>query len=349
MENTDNTYNTNFDNLNGNQYEPEYEYIPEYSKDHRKYNTNYNPSFISSLNYKKRPTNSLDYMKFQSEDYLRYKIENKVRDRIKELNLGNKLETQIFEIVFNFYKKFKEKSEKIRLFDLIPIVTFKVIKHDRIPISNKTAIEKLKLDKSKFLKFSNRIQIENEGVVFKIEGEEFMNKNEKNLLDEEKIFNTKTSDFNEKVFDYVQFIIQKLSEFYKNHPNAFKLKNSEKLIDFYFTKFDKIETIQSKGNFFDFSKFLEEIKKEAKFLINGQIDLNTSQIHFNQFNEYFCNKLLVEHLAAAIVKKLSDIKGVKINLQTFKDLFDIPISGISRGNKMINEYYKFINKACKKE
>jgi hypothetical protein len=315
-------------------FEQEYEYLPEYHQENKKVQ---HPRTF--LNFKKRPANSLEYMKFQSEDYLRYKIENKVKDRIKELNLGNKIETQIFEVCFNFYKKFKEKpseEEKIRLCDLIPIVAYKIIKCNRITISHKDAIEKLNLDKSKFLKFSNQIPIGDENLVYKFESGVDLKKNIANEND----IKEKINEFLNKVNEYVQFIIQKLSEFYKIQPDALKIKNNERLIDFYFTKFEKIENVYSEGKFFDNLKFLEEVKKEASLFIYAK----ESPEKFSQLYDFFNKKILIEHLASALVKKLSDMKGIKINLHTFRDVFNIPISGISRGIKILNEYFRITNK-----
>lgn len=314
--------------------EDPFEYLPEYHQLNKNVpsSTSYYNNF---LNYKKRPSNSLDYMKFQSEDYLRYKLENKVRDRIKELNLGNKIESQIVGICYNFYKKFKQtEKEKIRMCDLIPIVAFKFLKSNRIPISHKDAIEKLKLDKSKFLKFSNQICLGDEKVVFKFEsGPNFNFKYADDSDLKEKI-----NAFNNKVYDYVLFLIQKLSEIYKTQPDSLKIKNSRGLIDFYLEKIDKMENVYSEGQFFDILKILDEVKKEANVLILGQESSNK----YSSFFEFFEKKILVEHLASAIVKRLSDLKGVKINLQIFRDNCNIPISGISRGIKLVNEYLKTI-------
>jgi len=312
-------------------YQNEYDYMPEYTKKQSRSNYAYQ-------DFKKRPTNSLDYLKFQSEDYLRFKIEHKVRDRIKELNLGKNLEMQIFESCFNFYKKFQEKFdenlEKIRLFDLIPIVAYKFLKFYKIPIYD--AIEKLKLDKGKYLKFSNQIRVGDVGnIVYKIEDECFKFEDEK--VDE------KFGDFFDKLFQSVSFMIQKLSEFFKNNPKCLQIQKNESLIDFYFTNFEKIENVHSKEKFFDNLKFLQEIKQEAKELIYAHSKIDKK----DPFYDFFYNKIPVEQLSASIIKQLSDQKGIKIKLQTMRDNFHISISGISRGIKMLKEYFKFLIK-CKK-
>ena len=255
-------------NSNPYQLENEYDYMPEFSK--KQYNH-------ISHNFKKRPTNSLDYMKFESEDYLRFKIENKVRDRIKELNLGSNLENQIFEVCFNFYKKFKEKSEKnmekIRLCDLIPIVAYKFIKYNRLPIYD--AIEKLNLDKGKF---SNQIPIGVIGnIVYKIEDRSF------------KLDDKKYGDFFDKLFYSVSYMIQKLSDFYKIQPECLKIQKCESLIDFYFTNFEKIQNVHSKDTFFDILKFLQVIKQEAKELIYSysKIEKKEKKEKKDLFYEFF--------------------------------------------------------------
>ena len=314
--------------------EDPYEYLPEYNQLNKNVPSS-TSNYHNFLNFKKRPSNSLDYMKFQSEDYLRYKIENKVRDRIKELNLGNKIESQIVGICYNLYKKFKQnEKEKIRMCDLIPIVAFKFIKSNRIPISHKDAIEKLKLDKSKFLKFSNQICLGDEKVVFKFESAPNFNLKYADDTD----LKEKVNAFNNKVYDYVSFLIQKLSEIYKSQPDSLKIKKDRGSIDFYLEKFEKIENVYSEGQFFDILKILDEVKKEANVLILGK----DSSDKYSTFFDFFEKKILVEHLASAIVKRLSDLRGVKINLQIFRENFNIPISGISRGIKLVNEYLKTI-------
>ena len=135
------------------------------------------------------------------------------------------------------------------------------------------------------------------------------------------------------------FLIQKLSEIYKTQPDSLKIKSNQILIDFYFTKFEKIENVYSEGQFFDILKILDEVKKEANVLILGK----GSSDKYSSFFDFFEKKILIEHLASAVVKRLLDHRGVKINLQIFRDNFNIPISGISRGIKLLNEYLRTIN------
>ena len=85
----------------------------------------------------------------------------------------------------------------------------------------------------------------------------------------------------------------------------------------------------------DSLKYLEEIKQEARVFILEKREMNN-------FYDYFHNKILLECLAAAIVKYLLDKKGIKINLQTFRENFNIAISSISKASKMIQEYLKLI-------
>ena len=68
-------------------------------------------------------------MKFNSEEYLKYKFEQKVRDQIKGLNLDEKSTKEICEGGYYYYKKMKTiRGVSLKISDVISIFVFKVIK-----------------------------------------------------------------------------------------------------------------------------------------------------------------------------------------------------------------------------
>jgi len=260
----------------------------------------------SSKNYitKNKPTNSLDYMKLNSEDYLKFKLELRVKEKIKCLNIDEKYLKEIFEIINLNYKIFKNS---MRISDIIPIVIYKIIKRYNLPIANNEIFEKLVLNKSKYLKLSNKIIVECDRNKSELEIEESFKKN---------------------LLSLINFMILKLNENYRMKPNSLKIKIDLIILE------NCINNYKS-TSYIDSLKYLEEIKQEARVFILEKREMNN-------FYDYFHNKILLECLAAAIVKYLLDKKGIKINLQTFRENFNIAISSISKASKMIQEYLKLI-------
>jgi hypothetical protein len=351
-------------------YEDEEELVPEYSYIKAE---NYNPT--------KRPSNALDYMKFNSEDYLKYKFERRVREQIKGINLDERIIKEIMELSYFYYKKlksreFQEQGGSLKVSDIIAIVTYKLIKKHSLPFTHGQIYENLKLDKKKYLKFSNLFSFGDINInEIKVEElEETVSKNYatsyNDFYDENSNFQNfhaqqnlklEKEKFYTKIFNYLNYMINSLSEICKYNPSILKLqigKNEEinlnqnlnKFLDnFKFDKNLKKENIQSNTqlelisnnkipnlNFTDNLTNLQEIKLEAKRLIyEHHIDID----FFNFFN----NKFLIEIISAGIIKVFLERKGIKINLQVFKDHFRIPGSSVSKATKLIYEFMKIVN------
>lgn len=319
--------------------ESEIDYLPEYS------------NLVPSKNYIKtnKPVNSLDYLKFHSEEYLKYKLEQKVKDRINGLNLGDKYIKEVFEIVYYNHKLLKERQSNNpgltgpRVSDIISIVVYKIIKKYNLPVSHNEIFGKISLDKSKYLKFSNMIKVSEGG-----ESLDDINKIVKREIDDFggiDALDPTAYSYGNKLFNYLSFIISRLYEVFKYKPNSFKIKTEKVNLDTFFKNFEnkknnsttlslKEEDRNYLDNYLDSLKLLEEVKQEAKEIIFNR------ETRSESFYSFFGNRILSESLAAGIVKYLMEKRGVKINLQIFRENFKIPMSGISKAIKMIEEYIK---------
>ena len=277
------------------------DYFPEIKFDEYSCNTN----FL----HVKVPSNSLDYMKFNSEDYLRYKFDNKVKEQIKELNLDSKLTKEICEYSFHYYKKV-EKGVTLKIVDIINIVTYKLIKYYQIPISQNEILKILNLSKSKYLKYSTLIEV----------------KKSYEEMKEDSI-----GKYFSEMLQYSNYVIGKLIELYKCQPHILKMNLNHIDLTKYIQDFNKSNLRETSSNFFDIAKILEEVKNLVKNILRvGDNDLD--------FFNFFHNKVLKESLVAALIKHFLDKNGIRINFSVFKENFNIPASSVSNAHKLLKEF-----------
>jgi hypothetical protein len=277
------------------------DYFPEIKFDEYSCNTN----FL----HVKVPSNSLDYMKFNSEDYLRYKFDNKVKEQIKELNLDSKLTKEICEYSFHYYKKV-EKGVTLKIIDIINIVTYKLIKYYQIPISQNEILKILNLSKSKYLKYSTLIEVKKSFVEIKEDG---------------------IGKYFSELLQYSNYVIGKLIELYKCQPNILKMNLNHIDLTKYIQDFNKSNLMETSSNFFDIAKILEEVKNLLKNMLRvGDYDID--------FFNFFHNKVLKESLVAALIKHFLDKNGIRINFSVFKENFNIPASSVSNAHKLLKEF-----------
>lgn len=350
-------------------YEDEEELVPEYS-------------FVKAekFNSSKIPSNALDYMKFNSEDYLKFKFEQRVREQIKGINLDERLIKEIMELSYFYNKKLKSpelQPSSLRVSDIISIVTYKLIRKYSLPFTHGQIYEYIKLDKKKYLKFSNlfsfgeinEVKTENVESPTKKSKKFYYESSNLNDFQDHQSLKLEREKFYSKVINYLNYMINSLSEIYKYNPNIlkFKISKSEEinsslslnlnenlnkfLENFNFNKNLKNENthsdthlpsiINDKKQIFNFSfsdnlSNLQEIKLQAKKLFSEHhIDID--------FFTFFNNKFLIEIISAGLIKVLLERKGIKINLQIFKDQFRIPGSSISKATKLIYEFIKLVN------
>ena len=120
----------------------EQEYVPEYSLG--KTTTNY-----ANINKIK---NTLDHMKFQDEEYKKFKLVQRIKEQIISLGLMEKYINEIIDMCYYYYKVNKniKGDDKVRIADIISIVTYKIIKKYHIRLSHAEIFQKLNLDKGKY-------------------------------------------------------------------------------------------------------------------------------------------------------------------------------------------------------
>jgi hypothetical protein len=295
------------------------EYVPEFSGYPLVSRTN------QLLNYKRKPMTSLDYMNFNSEEYFKYKLKEKIKLKMNELKLiEEKYINEICEICFTFLKK----NDRFKKSDIIAIVTYKIIMKYNLPFSHSEIMEKLNLNKAKYIKFSKLVMVD-----YVKEKEDYLENN-----DHEKV---------RKVENFIYFMVNKLN----NHFRAVQTDNMAQVPELKVTNIENIldlinfptgivngitgtnGKIEKNENFYtiDNAKIFENIKIKAKNVLYN--------------NDTFlikCKDLLTfpEIVAACLIKHLAKIQGLKINLKIFKDLFNIPSSSISKYGKLIQNYVK---------
>lgn len=276
----------------------------------------------------KKPRNSLDFMKLNSDEYLKYKFESKVKEQLKNLKLEERIIKEITETSFYYLNKIKEdKKVNLKKSDLISIITFKFVKYYNLNIFQYNLIEKINLDKSKYLKYSKMFEILNIGNQVKNDDKEEFDK----------------ELFYQKIMQYLNHVIKTLKEVYKLNPGIIKtISKEEQTVNYLENLYEKVNfsnnlKINCNNVFNDHLNLLGEIIKDASKLIYY------SESNELNFFSYFNNKLLVEAIAAGMVKYFLPLKGLCVNLSVFKDHFSISSSSISRSTKMIKEYIKMIN------
>lgn len=288
----------------------EEEFSQEFESESKYFIQNYIPC--------KAPTNSLDYMKFNSEEYLKYKFDLKVKNQLNGLNLDSKLLKEICQYSYFLSKKLEKDGLKIS--DIIAIVAYKIIKNNNIPLSQNQIFKELQLSKSKYIKFSNSID-------FNYTENSYFNKDE----------------YLCQIFQLTNSLINRMIELYKFQPNIIKINSCDLKLTEICQYIDGIKNYENcnldlNSYFIDIVKSLEDIKNEIKIFI---------KLSYNEtdFTNFFQNKVLKENLVAALIKFIMSKKGLKINLSTFSENFKIAGSSISHALKLI----KIFNKTVKKE
>ena len=187
------------------------DFIPEYSKKNENF-----PTFFQCMN---KPTNILEYMKFNSEEYKHFKKQEKIKNDLRLLGLNKKYIDEIVQLSEYYLKKLKIKFSTIS-----QIITYKIIKKYQLPISLIDFFAKFRFDKSKYLKYSNLINLSN----VKLE------ENKSNVITLEE---AEEYTYLQNLNEYLLYLIKQLIEIYKMKPGYFKVKNNDKLVDNYINEF----------------------------------------------------------------------------------------------------------------
>jgi len=195
--------------------------------------------------YKKKPTNALDYIKFHSENYEKFKIEERVKEKINGLIFEIKYIQEIIDITFLYFKKLKDS---IRLTDIISIVTYKLIKKYHLTLTHSEIFKFLNLNKSSYLKYSNLINLSSI--------------NDENHLEE---------DYTYRFIKYTNFLLNSMHEYFKFKPNAIKIQTDKISLQ------ECIENVNHTTFYLDTFSQLDLVKKKVRELITK----NTFYSYFN--------------------------------------------------------------------
>jgi hypothetical protein len=327
----------------------EYEYLPEFVAEPHLQHSNY-------LNIKRKPQNSMDYEKFQTEEYLKYKLDAKIKEKLSELKLNDKYLSEIAELSIFYFKKFtknkhfkshKENKEgvcpNLKISELISIISYKVLKKYKIPISHHELCQKLKISISKFIKYSKLFEIHENQVSKEIK----CSLQEKNFFDDTFLDETKNmkndNEYQQTIISLFNLTLTKLENAYKSNPNILKTeKKNENLISNLFENYSaEINKICSSLNgekngckispnsFIDYSSIFENVKREAWEIINNVY-----------FTINFKGRILNDSLVCGLIRLLFQNYSLKIKLSIFNDFLKVPRSGVSKATEMLNKYLK---------
>ena len=133
------------------------------------------------------------------------------------------------------------------------------------------------------------------------------------------------SDFAEKCYETILYMINRLNEYYKMNPHAFKI--IDKLcVELFFSETSE-NVIDS-----DIVTVLQDIKIKVKEVIYSQ-----------RFYSTFNNTIMKEALSAGLIRYYLHKRGIKLSLKIFSNLFHISQSIVSKATSRIESYIKIPN------
>lgn len=179
---------------------------------------------------KSRPTNSLDFLKFNSEEYKKYKLTERIKEKINVFKFSEKYKNEIIDLCLHYKNKSDTLGIQLPFTDLIAIITYKIIKKNNLFFSQKELEEKLHLDKSKYLKFSNLITI----------GDKHYFSHEKN-----------DTEFCSEVYTYCLYLLNRI----KDSNDILHISNSKENLDIMVDNF---------LNNTDYKNMYDEVRKNIK-------------------------------------------------------------------------------------
>jgi hypothetical protein len=264
--------------------------------------------------FTKRPTNTLDFMNMNSDEYKNWKIKERIKQLLSPFNITEKYINEISDSCILY----KNKS-KYKLRSILPVVAYKVIKNNNLQISHSDLFKKLNFKKSKYLSLSNCINIDNPNPI----GIEKVDINNENCL----------SQIDQCLFN----AIPQLISMYERSPSIIKYSNKDILLD-------NITNAISFGVSGDF-----KIDNSNKFVSNDYF--NVSQVLINarknilkildeEFFAFVNNRVGIEALSAALIKYYLKTTGLGINLKPLSDVVKLSTATISKAYKIIVECMK---------
>jgi hypothetical protein len=260
------------------------------------------------LNFKKKPTNSLDYINFNSEKYNHWKIKEKIKLRLSSFNLNDKYINEIFEISI-----LHKKKSNLRLSTIIPIVAYKVCQKNHLQVSYQELFDKLKFKKSKYIKYSKLIKIGG---------------NEEDF-EQSRSFEV----FRNKIDNLLSFMIPRLVQLYETNPNLFKMATQEEIIDriasniIFNVDSEDYKVKQSDSNSNQYPN-IAKIISEIRYSIRDSIDKHL-------YDKTEKRSISIQALTVALIKHFLKKSGVVTTLKTLSDSFQVSASNISKATKLI--------------
>jgi hypothetical protein len=253
-------------------------------------------------NFKSRPTNIVEYEKFNSVEYKEYKLKQRVIQLLQGLKIPDLCVNEIYEMCL-----LHKKSSGLEIKEIIAIITYKMVKKNGFNIPYQEIFQRLKYRKSKYLKNAGLIQIDEN----------------KPIADENNI-----EKFKNKIDEFLNFIIPKLIALYEIKPKLFKI-NVEQIdliirsLGAKLTNENKLE--KNKNNYFDITKVIYQIKD----LINKAIT-NDFYYRFEQTH--------IEPLVGALIKLYLKKLGLTVTLKVLSELVQVSEGSISKLCKKLEDY-----------
>jgi len=242
------------------------------------------------IKFSSNPKTSLDYANMQSEEYLTWKLKEKIKEKLRHISLADKYINEICELTLINYNK-----NKIRISDIIAIVTYKIIKKYDLNIPCNEFFKKINFDKSKYLKYSNDVRI--------------------GSIDEE--------SYEDKIYNYIIYLTNKISEYFRSYPTTLKI-DQKFLINSFFNN-SEINSLEP-----DVSLTLQEVKKESRnYIYNNNFKQNFYNVITEGIGAGLIKLLLnskgikISLYNLSLISRISNslISRTIKKLQHFKDLY----------------------------
>jgi hypothetical protein len=298
-------------------------------------------------NFKSKPENTLDFLQYNTDEYKKYTLKQKVLAELSFFPLSDKYIIEITDTVFSYKKKIRWNIR-----ELIFIHAFYVIRKYNLPISHYEFMQKTQLSVGSFFKFDKEIKhINSKETLLIQQANQIINKptldqfSNNSLAKNDGIIimkkiNTKNDSFSEKIYELFCENLNKLKNYSESFPEIFKLKLNEKyennILESVSNQYENskvhrnlLHYLNTKKDIFDISIILNTVKNKSKALI-----------YSNTFKEELENHILKESLVAAMIKHFLKEEGIKISLSNLSKVLKIGSSGVSKASKILKNYIK---------
>lgn len=254
--------------------------------------------------FKKKPKNTLDYCLFESEIYQKYKLTQKELKMISQFHLDQKVIDEIINLCYMY-------RNKIKRCNLFPVVFYKIILRYNFPISVREIEQKIKLKRSKYLKYMNIIQ-----------------------------FYEKPPSFGESVITNACYILTKFLELIKTKQIRLEINLLGNKIQKIIEKVQFNNATCTEG-FFDQEKYIKDTLITIRHKIENIIT-QKNDIEIN-FDEFFSDRVNKKVIALCLIKRLLSEYDIILTNHAIDFFYNIKQERIIKGMPLLEEYIK-INK-----